>query len=530
MAKGISSHGKSKTRQSASAATPLVKPVQTCPSFRAGHLPADDDVIRLRQLTAPHVESFNYFLEEGLAAGIRDMEYGELDLIDYKTQLKDDGTYKGLEDTTTVRFWVENVSIHQPTKTTQSKSTSFRLLPRECRERGLMYSGRIHGTFCYQIVERRNGMELPHKVVKLQKQFGDMPIMVLSKACHLHGKMPAQLVQLREEDNEFGGYFIVNGIERCIRMLQIPRRNHATAIQRSSYKNRGPTYTDLGIAMRCSRGDQSSITNTVHYLTTGGANLKFVARKQEFLIPVILLLRALSGGTSRATTTTMGDPHGADRAAGGTMLLPPRQGLTDEELYRRIVQGDDRNTFLVARAALLLQDARARFGRLHTPDECLAFLGMRFRRLGQRAETTSDVDVGHYMIRNYVLVHLPKYEDKLDCLLFLMRKLYSFAAGDCGVDNADSLQNQEILLPGHLMCAFVKEKFEEFLASLRTGLMGLLRRDYASTVSKMTKEVFWSAQVDRFSMKSSGGIGKKVAYLLSTGNIVSTSGLDLMQV
>lgn len=305
-------------------------------------------------------------------------------------------------------------------------------------------------------------------------------------------------------------------------MLQIPRRNHATAIQRSNYRNRGSTYTDLGVAMRCSRynGDQSSITNTVHYLTTGCANLKFLARKQEFLIPVILLLRSLSSGNPPTVVA-------ADVAAGGG---GSSMGLTDEELYRRIVQGDETNTFLVARAGLLLQDARARFGNLNAPEECLAFMGVRFRRLGQRAETTSDVDVGHYMIRNYVLLHLPDYKDKLECLLFMLRKLYSFAAGDCGVDNADSLQNQEILLPGHLMSAFLKEKFEEFLQALRSGLLGLLRKDYVGTCSKLQNTAFWGSQVDRFSMKSSGGIGKKVAHFLSTGNIVSTSGLDLMQV
>ena len=153
------------------------------------------------------------------------------------------------------------------------------------------------------------------------------------------------------------------------------------AIQRSNYKNRGATYTDLGVATRCSRhcGDQSSITNTVHYLTTGGSSLKFVAKKQEFLIPVILILRALSGVT------------GADAGAA--------VGITDEEMYRRIVQGDAENTFLRARAELLLQDARTRFGNLNTPNECLAYIGARFRNLSQRAESTSNIDVGHYMIR-----------------------------------------------------------------------------------------------------------------------------------
>lgn len=310
----------------------------------------------------------------------------------------------------------------------------------------------------------------------------------------------------------------MNGIERCVRLLQIPRRNFPTAIQRSAYKNRGSTYTDLGVAIRCARhtGDQSSITNTVHYLTTGAANLRFVARKQEFLIPVVLVLRALSGS---ATTTDAAD------AAGGAGA-----GITDEELYNRIVQGDDKNTFLVARVGLLLQDTRARFGSVNSPDECLAYIGARFRRLSQRAETTSDVEIGHFIIREYIMIHLSNYREKLECMLMILRKLYSFAAGDCGVDNADSLQNQEILLPGHLISNFVKEKFDEFLQNLRLGITIEMRRDFPKVAGKLSESNFWSRLVDRFSNKSSGGIGKKVAYFLSTGNIVSTTGLDLMQV
>ena len=71
----------------------------------------------------------------------------------------------------------------------------------------------------------------------------------------------------------------------------------------------------------------------------------------------------------------------------------------------------------------------------------------------------------------------------------MLRKLYSFAAGDCGVDNADSLQNQEILLPGHLLCSFVKEKFDETLANIRLGLLKEMRMDYVK-VSFLTTLCF----------------------------------------
>jgi DNA-directed RNA polymerase I subunit RPA2 len=184
----------------------------------------------------------------------------------------------------------------------------------------------------------------------------------------------------------------------------------------------------------------------------------------------------------------------------------------------------------VARVGLLLQDARARFGNLNTPQECLAFLGARFRRLSLKAETTSDAAVGHYMLRKYILIHLTNYRDKLECLLLMLRKLYAFAAKDCGVDNADSLQNHEILVPGHLCCSFIKEKFDEFLQQLRLGVLQEMRKDYKRTAAKIHDVDFWGKMVDRFSGKSSGGIGKKYAVFLSTGNVVSTTGLDLMQV
>lgn len=358
--------------------------------------------------------------------------------------------------------------------------------------------------------------EVNGTVVRLHKKFGDMPIMVMSKACHLAGKTPDELMQLKEEQNEFGGYFIVNGIERCVRLLQVPRSNHPTAIQRSSYTNRGPTYTDLGVAIRSSRysRDQTSVTNTVHYLTTGAASLKFTARKQEFLIPVVLLLRALS--SDRSYGSVGGGNGGGD-------------GVTDEELFHRIVQTDPQNTFLRARAELLLQDAR-RYTGLHSPDSCLSFLGSRFRSIVVMPDSTPDVDVGRHVIDRFVLVHLRAHADKLECLLFLLRKLYSFAAGDCKVDNADSLQNQELLLPGHLLTGFVKEKFEEMLLAVRAGLQREMRVQYTKMFASLNDTKYWSRMVDRHGSLQGGGIGQKVNHFLSTGNIISSTGLDLMQV
>uniref|UniRef100_A0A7S2V994 DNA-directed RNA polymerase subunit beta n=1 Tax=Entomoneis paludosa TaxID=265537 RepID=A0A7S2V994_9STRA len=501
-----------------------MKVVETCPSFRFQQNQADLD--RLRSLTAPHVESFNYMLEKGLSEGVKALAPAELAILDgrkYQEEMRKASetgdAAPSMDDVSYVKFWFENARVSQPERKYDMKP----LLPREARERKMMYSGTIRAMFCFEVVQRRNGVDFPGRAIRMPKEFGDLPIMVMSKACHLANTTAKELAAKNEEQNEMGGYFIVNGIERCVRMLQVPRRNLATAIQRSNYKNRGNIYSDLGVAMRCARytGDQSTVTNTVHYLTTGGSTLKFVAKKQEFLIPVVLLIRALSGLASNPSDDS--NDMNTETSGFGT-------GITDEEMYNRIVQGDEKNTFLVARAGSLLQDARSRYQNLNTPQECLAYVGARFRRLAQRAETSSDVEVGHFMVREYILVHLEKYGDKLECLLFMLRKLYAFAAGDCGVDNADSLQNQEILLPGHLISMFLKEKFEEVLSSIRQAITIDMRRSFSKASTNLQKVEYWSKMVDRFSQKSSGGIGKKVAHFLSTGNVISSTGLDLLQV
>jgi hypothetical protein len=195
------STGSSPTKSKKASQTPLA---ETCPSFRRGHLPNDDDVERLRYLTRPHVESFNYFLETGLAKGIKALEPAELDLVDPKRireeQLQGSKSAAAIDwdDVSTIQWWVEDVKVAKPTQSDRGR-VNQRLLPHESRERSLMYSAEMMGKFCYQLVQRRNGVAIKGTVHKIPKSFGKLPIMVGSKACHLEGLSSKELVQLKEE-------------------------------------------------------------------------------------------------------------------------------------------------------------------------------------------------------------------------------------------------------------------------------------------------------------------------------------------
>jgi DNA-directed RNA polymerase I subunit RPA2 len=181
-------------------------------------------LLRLEHLVAPHIDSFNYFLNSGLQEAINDIPIMEIQL--------DDGP--------NVKLQFISASVGHPTKNDDFCDSS-KLTPREARERDISYTGSLGVQIKVTTTHQSNENEM-----SFHCRFGEFPIMVQSDRCHLKGLSPQKLVSLKEEANEVGGYFIQNGIERVVRLLQVPRRNYASAIERSSFKNRGPAYSDKG--------------------------------------------------------------------------------------------------------------------------------------------------------------------------------------------------------------------------------------------------------------------------------------------
>lgn len=222
--------------------------------------------------------------------------------------------------------------------------------------------------------------------VSESRDLGSLPIMVRSARCNLRNLSPAALVAHHEEAEEMGGYFIVNGNERLIRFLIVPRRHHVIAIYRSSFTNRGEAYSPYGVQIRCVRPDQSSQTNTLHYLTNGGVTLRFSWRKNEYMVPVMMVLKALISAT-------------------------------DKDVFAGLVQNDYKNTFLTDRIELLLRGFKNY--NLFTGKQCREFLGDRFRIVLGCPDDWSNEEVGNFLLRRIVLVHLDGAQDKFRLILYV---------------------------------------------------------------------------------------------------------------
>jgi DNA-directed RNA polymerase I subunit RPA2 len=316
---------------------------------------------------------------------------------------------------------------------------------------------------------------------------------------------PDQLVKAKEESEELGGYFIVNGLEKIIRMLQVNRRNFPMAIERTAFAKRGPGYTQYGILIRSMRPDQTSQSNALHYLNDGNVNLRFSWRKAEYLVPVMMVLKSLVETNDREIF------EGLVGAAGS-------EGLAEKQ-------------FVTDRVELLLRTYKV-YG-LHSKAKTRAYLGQKFKVVLQIPEDTSDEEAGTEFLRKIVLPHLGAYNitpaqdaDKFRMLLFMIRKLYSLVEGECCVDNPDAVQNQEILLGGQLYGMIIKERLEDWLLSFRTVLQDWGRK---SEWKSFTSQDFHKDFVSRILRRTQTEIGRAMEYFLSTGNLISPTGLDLQQ-
>lgn len=72
----------------------------------------------------------------------------------------------------------------------------------------------------------------------------------------------------------------------------------------------------------------------------------------------------------------------------------------------------------------------------------------------------------------------------------MLRKLYALVSKECCVDNPDSPQNQEVLLPGSLYGMIIKERLEEALNQIRTQITIDVQKGQADFVDSESLDLF----------------------------------------
>ena len=111
---------------------------------------------------------------------------------------------------------------------------------------------------------------------------------------------------------------------------------------------------------------------------------RFSWRKQEYVIPIMLILKALVSAS-------------------------------DMEIFEGVIMQDYDNTFLTDRVELLLRSFKTY--KLYTGEQCMDFLGEKFRVVLGLPDDWNNVTLGAWLIKKLILVHLPDPRDKFRMLL-----------------------------------------------------------------------------------------------------------------
>nr|XP_042900006.1 DNA-directed RNA polymerase I subunit RPA2 isoform X2 [Parasteatoda tepidariorum] len=385
----------------------------------------------------------------------------------------------GLPNGDRLKVWITNCNIGIPCIKRGTTARTFKVYPAECRSRCVSYKAPFTITVAWSL----NGYLQEY----IERLVGEIPVMVKSQACNISKMKPKELIAVGEEENEFGGYFIINGLEKVIRLLIMQRRNYPIAMQRNGWKKRGDMFTDYGVSIRCVADDQSGCNLVLHYLSDGTVKLMFTYKKELFFVPVMLILKVLIDET-------------------------------DNYIYQQLIKGREKDNFFQGCITKMLRQINSEGIVFH--NQALNYVGKMFSVKFGLPSWYENADVARFLLRNCILVHLQNDKEKFDLLVFMVQKLFALVKNECALESPDNPMNQEVLLPGHLFLLVLKEKLYSWLGTLRLAIDKKIKSGKVTTFDQNVMKNCIFKTMD---------VSKSIENFLATGNFVARYESNLMQ-
>ncbi|KAJ1361555.1 hypothetical protein KIN20_020832 [Parelaphostrongylus tenuis] len=418
-----------------------------------------------------HVDSFNYLAEEGVHLATQSVPKEKFRLPSGEA----------------VELSYTGASIAMPTLESGSSklftNDQLRVLPSECRQRGLTYAGNMK----VGIEIRVNG----HRVDIVETVIGRIPVMLRSKLCHLHKMSKKELVRAGEEGTEKGGYFICKGSEKVIRLLISNRRNFPIALCRKAFREKGMLFTQYGVMMRSVKDNHTAVMMTLHYLESGTLQIALQFRREIFYLPFMYILKALVDKNDLLIATEL------------------KRGRKEDEFFASCILN-------------MLSQCQGE-GVLHR-EAALKAIGARFRvAVSDRiAPWEDDEETGRFIIESCVAVHLDDWIEKFYILVYMAQKLFALVKGECAPETPDNPQFQEAAVSGHIILLIIRERLE--------NILGMVRRKLDFFAKRKKDFVLTSTEVVRaLGNHQNGELTRGLEYFLATGNLVTKVGLALQQ-
>ncbi len=226
-------------------------------------------------LVGQHLDSFNRFIREELQQVVDSVGKLTPKIEGYVVELGD--------------IHVEEPSIRE------ADGSEHKLYPNEARIRNLTYASKLH----LDMTPVRKEGSVSTRLETMRIYIGDLPIMLRSEKCHLHGLSDEELIKHGEDPKDPGGYFIINGSERVL-VTQEDLAPNRILIEEAS---KSSSYTHIGKVFSTSRGFRAPVT--IERKRTGELRVSFPSVPGK--IPLAILLKSLGLESDRDIVDVISD-------------------------------------------------------------------------------------------------------------------------------------------------------------------------------------------------------------------------------
>ncbi|VDN34413.1 unnamed protein product [Gongylonema pulchrum] len=280
-----------------------------------------------------------------------------------------------------------------------------------------------------------------------------------------------------------------------IRLLVANRRNYPIALIRRTFREKGPLFTQYGVMMRCIRGCHSASIITLHYLENGSIVIALQFRRELFYLPLMYVIKALTSMNDQCIKEHM--TRCRPGCVTAMLAFCNEDGIINQKTALVAIGG---------RFRVALED---RVGEWETSEMLLVLFSFQ--------------DVGRFLLRNCVAIHLDKNEDKFFLLAYMAQKLLALVKGECASESPDNPQFQEASVSGHILLLIIRERLENILGAARKKIDFEAKRK-AEKYHLTSHELIRAIGTHR-----SGEITRGLEFFLATGNLITRNGLTLQQ-
>ncbi|WP_069807074.1 DNA-directed RNA polymerase subunit B [Vulcanisaeta thermophila] len=431
-------------------------PILRSERLRNQPFPTSDDrwelvraFIREGGLVKHQIDSFNDFVERKLQEIINENNVIE-------TEIK--GLYIKLE----------RIEVGKP-RIREADASEHLLYPMEARLRNITYSAPLYLMMTLYI----NDEEVDRQKVYI----GDLPIMVRSRYCNLHGMKRSDLIKKLEDPDDPGGYFIINGSERVI-------------VSQEDLAPNKPFYD---------KGNKASITHTAKVISIG-AGFKTTVTVERHSDGIIYV-------TFPAVATRIPFP-----------VIMRALGLeTDEDIVLAVSDDPDIQNELLPSLQFSIQFAK-------TVDDALDYIGSKVA-IGQPREVR--IERARQVLDRYFLPHLGTTEDaRLKKALMvgqMVKGVIEMYLGRRQPDDKDHMANKRVRLVGDLMTQLFRAVFRQVVQDIKQQLERHYSRGKVPNLVTLVRADIITERI-RHALATGNWVGGRtgVSQMLDRTNILST--------